>query len=229
MSVPSNEPNVGPADPTTAEKTILELQHLRNETEKLALEVETLRSSRWWDKVIGHYLPIVTAFLAVAGFWWSVAQYHWQRLDDQKRQAKDESDAREKQAAADRDRAMQLKRDAARTFWDQQLKFYSRAVEDAAVIATTDNEELRKAKEDDFWVMYWGPLSSVEDVGMNQQSTPAVEEAMVKFGKYLSEHPDASKRNKREMQLLALKLAHAMRNEAQPKFDLFATPISRNP
>jgi hypothetical protein len=209
----------------TADKTILELEHLRNETKKLALEVEALRSSRWWDKVIGRYLPIITAFLAVAGFWFGVYQYHSQRLDDLKKEAAAKLEALKNQAEADKARAAQLQRDAARTFWEQQLRLYSRAVEDAAVIATTDNEELRKAKEDDFWVMYWGPLSSVEDVSMNAQSTPAVEEAMVVFGNYLRKHKDANKRDKDKMQQMVLTLARAMRSEAGPKFDIVATPI----
>ncbi len=60
-------------------------------------------------------------------------------------------------------------------FLEKQLELGFQATETAAKLAvTTDVEEWKKARHT-FWLLYWGPLSIVED--------PKVEQAMVELGK----------------------------------------------
>jgi hypothetical protein len=177
------------------------------------LEVEALRSSRWWDRVVGRYLPLITALLAVVGFWFGVIQYYAQRGDSEKQLAE-----------AQQGRADELRREAAKPFWEMQLKLYARASEAAATIATSDDEAARSRAESEFWLLYWGPLSCVEDVGIEKKPHPEVEAAMVQFGNYLKAHSRET-RTKSELQPLSLALAHSMRHEIGPSFALQATPL----
>ena len=87
----------------TTDRAALELQHLRVEVEKLSLEVDVLRSSTRWERLIGRYLPIATALLAIATFWFSVYDHHSGRV------------------AAEVQRANDLSREVARPFSEQQL------------------------------------------------------------------------------------------------------------
>jgi hypothetical protein len=196
----------------TRERTILELQRLRHEVQKLALEVETLRSTRLWDRLVGRYLPVVTSLLAIAGFWFGAIQYYVQKGN------------------TDKQRVEELRREAAKPFWDMQLRLYVRASEAAAAIAVTNDARLRVRAEVDFWTLYWGPLASVEDVGLfssEEKKHPArVEAAMVAFGAHLRDHPQESRKRK-ELERLSLELAHAIRDEIGPSFALEA-PASSN-
>jgi len=113
---------------------------------------------------------------------------------------------------------VELRREAARPFWETQLKLYVRAAEAAAAIATSDQPESRKRAESEFWLLYWGPLATVEDVSIQMMEKSPVETAMVAFGSYLKQHPKA--RDRRELKRLSLDLAHAMRDAAGPAFKL---------
>ena len=213
MSSPSVDQTTERGNAATGEKSTLELQHLRKEVEKLGLEVEALRSSRWWDRIIGRYLPVITALLAVVGFWFGIIQYNAQRNDIDKQRA-----------AADTARSEELRREAAKPFWDTQLKMYIRAAEAAATIATSEDAAVCSRAESEFWLLYWGPLACVEDVGAEKKLEPNVESAMVELGKYLKKYPKEP-RNKSELQHLAIELAHAMRDELGPSFALQPTPL----
>src|SRR5262249_25483941 len=120
-------------------------------------------------------------------------------------------------------RAEELRREAARPFWDSQLQLYLRAAEAAATIATSLDAEAVKRAEAQFWTLYWGPLAIVEDVGTEPRPSAEVEAAMVRFGRYLGNNKD---RNRGEMQRLSLDLAHAMRHSVGPSFDLKPTTLS---
>src|SRR5262249_40437108 len=88
----------------------------------------------------------------------------------------------------------------------------------AALIATTEDEGTRKAAEARFWVLYWGPLAAVEDVGVKIQGNPKIEVAMVNFGEEIKKKPE--ERDKGTMQSLSLKLAHAIKEAIKPAFDV---------
>lgn len=182
----------------------LELQHLQVQVEKLRLEVEGLRAQTFWDRTVGRYLPMVTALLAVAGFWVGLVQYNQERI------------------GSDQRRTDELRRESARPFWDAQLKLYLRAAEAAAVIATSKNADAVARAENDFWTLYWGPLAVVEDVGVEKRTAAEVEQAMVEFGRSLLDRGRNPSRT--ELQRRSLDLAHAMRKTVSPAFHLEAPP-----
>ncbi len=188
------------------DQSSLETLLQRIEVAKRILEVDSLRASTWWDRMIGRYVPIVTAILAVSGFWFGVWQYYSQKSDVEAQRSED------------------LRREAAKPFWDTQLRLYVKASEAAATIATSDDEATRSSAEAQFWILYWGPLSCVEDVGLEEKSKADVEAAMVKFGKYLNTQPKGD-RKPDELKTLSLALAHAMRDEIAPSFSLQKTPL----
>jgi hypothetical protein len=94
---------------------------------------------------------------------------------------------------------------------------YLEASEKAAIIATTDDDQERKAATNRFRVIYWGPLASVEDVGLTKETSGKIEAAMVCFGR------EMHKGKSEELQQLSLDLAHAIRDAVAPAFDLQAT------
>lgn len=183
---------------TDGERASLELQHLQKEVEKLTLEVEALKASTWWDRALARYLPLVTALVALAAFWFGVIQFKVQSI------------------AAEQERTLELKRDAGKPFWETQLALYIKASEAAATLATSDDANSRATAESTFWALYWGPLHCVEDIVLNEQPQPEVEQAMVAFGDQLK----IASTNSSDLRVLALNIAGAMRNELGPSFKL---------
>jgi hypothetical protein len=76
------------------------------------------------------------------------------------------------------------------------------------VATARDARETARA-ERDFWMLYWGPLAVVEDVGLEKKPA-AIEAAMVKFGAAMKERPPSTDR--RDLERLSLALAHAIRD-----------------
>lgn len=194
-------------------KESLELQHLQIGLEKLRLEVEALRDSTFWDRLVGRYLPLVTAILAVSGFWVGLIQYFNQQAETSKQ--RDE---------VVRQRSEELRREAAKPFWDSQLELYLQASEAASIVATSTDLEAVSRAEGQFWLLYWGPLAIVEDVGMEKKPVAEVERAMIRYGQYIRTNP--TERCREKMQQLSLDLAHAMRQSVAPSFDLKPTELS---
>ena len=107
------------ADPDagTEERTTLELQRLRHEIQKLALEIDALRSSGRWERLVGRHLPIVTALLAIAGFWVGIFQYYatsreaqQQRAIESRRESAGINRRRRRQEVEDADVAVEIER-----------------------------------------------------------------------------------------------------------------------
>jgi Nucleotidyltransferase domain len=114
--------------------------------------------------------------------------------------------------------------ETARTFWEAQLRLYLRAAEAAATVATARDRKDSVKAESDFWILYWGPLAAVEDVGL-EKKTAAIEAAMVKFGAALNQRE--SNPDRRELERLSLALAHAIRDAVGPAFELQAAPATQ--
>jgi hypothetical protein len=196
-----------------ADRAKLELDRLDLEVKKLSLEVHALRSPTHWDRLIGRYLPLATAFLAVAGFWFGVIQYLAQQRENDRQRIE-----------ALKQRGDDIRREVAKPFWDSQLRLYLKASEAAAVIATTDKEDERSRAEAEFWALYWGPLAAVEDVGIEKKATAEIEAAMVEFGEY-TKQTRRDKQDKEKLERLSLQLAHAIRNAVGPAFNLEITAL----
>lgn len=115
---------------------------------------------------------------------------------------------------------LDIRRETAKPLWDRQLALYIDAAECAATIATTRDEAARRKAEDRFWVLYWGPLAVVEDVGLSVEGAASVEAAMVAFGNALRDDPKSDR-----LTYLSLDLAHAIRKAIAPAFNVKAAPI----
>jgi hypothetical protein len=76
-------------------------------------------------------------------------------------------------------------------------------------------------------VLFWGPLPCVEDVTLKEKPEPKAGRAMLAFGTYLRENARPA-RDKGTMQQPAVRLAHAMRDEIGPSFQLKPTPLDPN-
>jgi hypothetical protein len=106
-----------------------------------------------------------------------------------------------------------------RPFLDRQLELYTDATKQAAILAVSDDAaELRKA-ENQFWLLYWGELAMVENgrtaaLGSADGDLPAegVEQAMVRFGRKLTEQTARPSAERSELRTLSLHLAHMCRN-----------------
>ncbi|WP_020476547.1 hypothetical protein [Zavarzinella formosa] len=189
--------------PATSEpdRNALEIERLRKEIDKLQLEIDAMRASSGVDRLIGRYLPLVTAMLAVAGFWFGVVQYYSQRT------------------LSERERHDALLRETARPFWENQMNHYVLASKAASTIANSDDPNVVKSAETEFWILYWGPLSCFEDIPRGDPTEEKgekskVEQAMVVFGRHLQQ----AQRDRSALQTGALSLARAIRDEIRPHF-----------
>jgi hypothetical protein len=177
-----------------------QLENLKLENDKLKLEIQSLTSKGWADKV-EKYIPVITALIAVAGFWFGVYQFY--------RQERTAADKFKTELTSELRRANETKElELRKPFWEKQLQLYFSASEAAATIATSKKKEARAAAEAQFWMLYWGPLAIVEDAGMTESGDAVVEQAMVNFGNCLSE---AEKCNASELNQRSLLLAHKCR------------------
>jgi len=159
-------------------------------------------SSRFWSAVFGG----VTAVGLVAAGVFTVVQY----LD---------SKAAER-AGRDKDReAVQLQIattefSAKQAFNSKHLELCAQAAGDAGTIATTKDPSKRRLAQEDFWQLYWGPLGIVEETG--------VANAMVAFGQCIEYSCEDAK-------MLALKLAHACREEVSKDFHIVLPTVPERP
>jgi hypothetical protein len=100
----------------------------------------------------------------------------------------------------------------------KQLELSFQASDIASRLATeTDAVEWEKARIA-FWRLYWGPLSIVED--------PAVEGAMVNFGKLVPAQPvNAPKLPMTSLGVPSYKLAHALRDLVLVSWNVDLPPL----
>jgi hypothetical protein len=201
----------------TIAKLELEVENLKRQNEKLAFEVEELRAEGPKAKLLRRTLPFLTGLITVIAIPVSVFKYVDEQQAARAAKAATEKAEASAQTKAANDRVIELKREAAKPFWDRQLALYLDAAESAAVIATTADEAKRKLATERFWVLYWGPLAAVEDVSSTQLPLPEVEAAMVRFGRLIGGTPPKSRD---ELSRAALELAHAIRREVGPTFEV---------
>ena len=91
----------------------------------------------------------------------------------------------------------------------EKSELFAQAARSAATMATSSNPDaVRKAMEE-FWLLYWGPLTLVEG--------PQVETSMVKIGALLdrlgSDFPDTPIKSRHELKMAAYELGQACRSE----------------
>jgi len=204
------------------ERNRLELEHLKCAVEKLMLETQALRFSTWWDRNIGRWLTVMTASAALVGVPIALSQFYFQRTQSERQLAT----AYQHQESMDNKKMDQSMKDSAKPFLQSQFDLYRRTSEAVAIIATSSDPVAVKRAEDEFWLLYWGPLAIVEDAGMEtsvgnageKNSHASVESATVAFGNYI--RATKEKRDPRTMEQLSLDVAHAMRFSVGPTFDM---------
>jgi hypothetical protein len=102
-------------------------------------------------------------------------------------------------------------------FLKSQLDLCFKATESAASLATeTDPAEWEKARKE-FWQLYWGPLSVVED--------PKVEAAMVVLGRTVPAGPGTYNLPIQALQRPSLDLAHAVRDLILTSWNVDLPPL----
>lgn len=224
MTDTSTSPTDSGLDDPTILKMRLEVEYLRRQNEKLSFEIDDAKSESAGIRQLRKMLPLITGLVAVAGFWFGIIQYV--RAEAASRGQRETADkARlEQEKAADEVFRRDLKRETAKPLWDRQLSLYIEATEKAAIIATTDDETRRTEAEARFWVLYWGPLAAVEDVGMTKQTKAEIEQKMVEFGRLLESRP--ARREQSKLTTACLALAHAVRDAVAPAFDVEATKLA---
>jgi hypothetical protein len=108
-------------------------------------------------------IKIVGAVIALAGFAWGVYTYQ-----------------------------VTATRQASKPFYDKQLELYFQTANAAATLATDPRPDHWHKARREFWQLYWGPLSMVEDVvpysptTRSQEEPKTVEAAMILFGETLA-------------------------------------------
>ncbi|HWS85627.1 MAG TPA: hypothetical protein VN282_01430 [Pyrinomonadaceae bacterium] len=117
------------------------------------------------------YIPVFTALIAVAGFWFTVQQYNDQQQQAARRLADEQRAAAAKQAY-DREQAL------LKPLLDRRLELYFAASEAAATVATSKDQKERERAGARFMQLYAGTMVIVEDAG--------VEEAMIQYHRCLT-------------------------------------------
>jgi hypothetical protein len=92
--------------------------------------------------------------------------------------------------------------EAQKPFFSQRQELYGDATRTVAQLATSRDPVALKKAEDTFWLLYWGPLASVE--------SKEVEMLMVQMGNCLR-NPDCSKTEKEQ---ISVALAQQIRKES---------------
>ncbi len=176
------------------------------ELQKLKLEIESLKSKNKWEASIGRFLPIITALVAIGGFWITLHQFTVQQKNreteretdqaqkeaerNERQRLRDVEDKRrsdeQKQREADRDLALanEIKKsnetreqEFKKPFWQKQIDLYFEASEAVATLANSTNAAEKEKAEQKFWRLFYGPLVMVEDA--------KVERAMINIRDYL--------------------------------------------
>ena len=182
---------------------LAQLEQVQLENEKLKLELAEIRKGKSWYHRVTQMVPIITALVAVAGFWWGVVQYRAEQ--EVKLGVLDNQFLREVEIA---------EREFMKPWLSSQREIYLQALSAAAAVANSDDSEKRKQATEEFWRLYQGKMILVE--------TKSVSGAMVHFGRCLDGTDSCSKdeMNKR-CRALATAMAESMAATAKMTFKEF--------
>jgi hypothetical protein len=126
----------------------LEIEKLRNENQKLELEIRSLRRLGIF-RVILAAMPLLTALVAVGGLVFTLFQFRAELAKQL-----------EERIRADR-----------KPLWDAQLNYYFKAVEAAGDYVTAEDENERRLARSQFLKLYWGPLPFIVDIIPDEQES----------------------------------------------------------
>jgi hypothetical protein len=141
----------------------LGLEKLRNENQKLGLEIRNLRRPEIVSVILAS-MPLLTALVAVAGLVFGVLQFRAEL-----------SKQAEEKMRADR-----------KPIWEAQLNYFFKAVEAAGDYSAAVDDNERKLARSKFLKLYWGPLPSIVDsLPAEQGNRELIYEPCEKFAKCL--------------------------------------------
>jgi hypothetical protein len=132
-------------------------------------------------------IKILQGLAIIAGIW--ATYYAYKKQNDEKRN----QEIQQRQQTA---------KEFRKSFYEKQLQYYAEAAEATATLATEDigTEDFKKAKKD-FYRLFWGRLSIVED--------KTVEARMVQFNNLLESYEEPGTDITRDdLKQASLKLAH---------------------
>jgi hypothetical protein len=175
-------------DTPERELQLAQLKKVQLENEKLKLELAELGKGKPWYHILVQMVPIVTALVAIAGFYWGVVQYRDQQTKN--RLTQENQSLREKETA---------EREFMRPWLESQREIYLQALSAAATVANSDDHLKRKQATEEFWRLYQGKMILVE--------TQSVSGSMIKFGACLD---GAATCSRVELNVLCRALATAM-------------------
>jgi hypothetical protein len=192
-----------PGDPPERTLQLAQLEQVQLENEKLKLELADLRQGKPWYHTLTDMVPMLTALIALAGFWWGVVQYRDQQTKN--RQAQENQSRRAEETA---------EREFMQPWLESQREIYLRALAAAAEVANSVDPDRRQQTAEEFWQLYQGKMILVE--------TKSVSAAMVHFGNCLDGTDTCSKveMNSR-CRALATAMAESMAATAKMTFKEF--------
>jgi len=197
---------VTPAENTSErERQLAQLEQIRLQNEKLGLELADVRKGKPWYHVLTQLVPIVTALIAIAGFWWGLIRYQDEqqknRLEQQKQSLREE-ESRE--------------REFMKPWLESQRETYQQALSAAATVANSDNAQRQRQAAEEFWRLYQGKMILVE--------TKTVSDAMVDFGHCVENSRITCTRSEMNdlSRALATAMAESMAATAKMTFKEFA-------
>jgi len=175
----------------------LRCEQIMLENEKLKIDLAALRRGSPWYRQPVEMVPIVTALLAVIGFWWGVVQYK-----------EEQNKNREAKQAEARREELESERQVMQPWLETQRSTYAKALSAAAEVATASDAVKRQRAIDEFWRLYQGEMIPVE--------TKRVSGAMILFGRCVdkSDPCDREEMNRRS-RALGTAIARSMAETAK--------------
>ncbi len=142
---------------------IATIEQMNLEIEKLRMEVAA--AAKVNRVLTPTFIPLLTAVVAVAGFWFGVYQFARQQPQEDARR-------RVELHQLERQLMQEVRRgypsadfELRKPLWEAQLRTYSEIVNASAAVVTTRGAK-RRAAEADFWHLYRGSLRIVADMAM---------------------------------------------------------------
>ena len=149
-------------------------------------------------------VPMITALIAIAGFWFGLLRYQDEQQKnrlEQEKQSLREEESRE--------------REFMKPWLENQRETYQQALSAAATVTNSDNAETRRRAAEEFWRLYQGKMILVE--------TKPVSDAMVVFGHCLDGTQTCTRPQMNDLcHALATKMAESMAATARMTFKEFA-------
>jgi len=190
-------------DPPEQSLQSAQLERMQLENDKLRLELAALRKGKRWYHLPTQIVPIVTALVALGGFWWGIIQYRNEQAKNRLEQ-KEQSDRQQVVA----------QREFMKPWLESQRETYSQALSAAAAVANAGDAKTRTQAAEDFWRLYQGKMVLVE--------TMSVSGAMKSFGKCLNgENVCTKEEMNTRCRALASALAGSMAATAKMTYEQF--------